>query len=107
MLAIAITSAYSNHNPVTEWVYIVALIVFVQVAFLLLQNYFGPAFFLPRGVSTSSLERTPAEHTSSRSLVPSKFTIITHPCLYLTLKHQSSPWETALYAWMLFRSIRR
>lgn len=33
------------------WVYAVALVMFLQVAIVLLQGRFSPAFFLPKGVS--------------------------------------------------------
>lgn len=84
------------------WTYGIAAFIMLQMFLIMLQEHFGPAFFLPKGVC------------SYRSLVfrrvnmcprwgPCKRMTTTPRSHYPTPKHPNSRSGTARYAWMPYR----
>ena len=96
-----------------EWTYAISLFVVLQMFVIMLQERFGPAFFLPKGVRLSRFAFFPViacsrvdSSLSPFRLVRSRRTITTHPSLSRTQKHLSSPLETARFAWTRSSSTR-
>ena len=79
--------------------------MFAQVGVIMLQNWLGPTFFLPRTVSAWFTTRTNLLMSySSIHLKPR--TTTTHTSLFQMMKHRSHLWAIAQFAWTPFSSSR-
>lgn len=57
------TGARRTHNFTVAWIHVLLAFVFLQIIIILLQDYLGSAFFLPRSVRYSAFLMFYAEQT--------------------------------------------